>query len=171
MGKTTESDVRSALESLPTGSDAYDQAYKDAMERITEQDADGERLAKQVLSWITCAKRPLITAELQHAIAVKPGKSEFDGKSQPDLEDMISVCAGLVTVDEESNIIRLVHYTTQEYFERTQKCWFPDTETKIMETCVTYLLFDAFDSGPCSTDEQFEARLQENALYDYAARN
>jgi hypothetical protein len=71
MGKTTESDVRTALESLPTGSDAYDQAYEDAMERITAQGADGEMLAKQVLSWITCAKRPLITAELQHALAVR----------------------------------------------------------------------------------------------------
>jgi hypothetical protein len=33
---------------------------------------------------------------------------------------MVSVCAGLVTIDEESNIIRLVHHTTQEYFERSQ---------------------------------------------------
>ena len=120
MGKTTESDVRSALESLPTGSDAYNQAYEKAMKRISKQDADGERLAKQVLSWITCSKRLLTTAELQHAIAVTPGESEFNEKSQPDIEDIVSVCAGLVTVDEESNIIRLVHYTTQEYFERTQ---------------------------------------------------
>ena len=39
---------------------------------------------------------------------------------------MVSVCAGLVTVDEESDIIRLVHYTTQEFFERTQNIWFPN---------------------------------------------
>jgi len=64
-----------------TGRDAYDQAYEDAKERITEQDADRKGLPNKVLSWITCAKRPLITAELQHAIAVKAGKSEFDEKS------------------------------------------------------------------------------------------
>jgi hypothetical protein len=137
MGKTTESDVRSALESLPTGSNAYGQAYKEAMERITEQDADGEKLAKQVLSWITCAKRPLITVELQHAIAVKPGMSGFDKQSQPDIEDVVSVCAGLVTVDEESGIVRLVHYTTQEYFERKQGKWFPNIKTDIAAICVT----------------------------------
>ena len=171
MGKTTESDVRSALENLPTGSNAYDQAYKDAMERITAQDVDGGRLAKKVLSWITCAKRPLSTVELQHAIAVEPGKSEFDKKRQPDIEDIVSVCAGLVTVDEESNIIRLVHYTTQEYFERTQNYWFPNTEADISIICVTYLSFDVFKRSFCQTDEEFEERLRSNQFFEYATRN
>jgi len=45
MGKTTEDNVRSALERLPTGSDAYDHAYKDAMVGIEEQDTDGKILA------------------------------------------------------------------------------------------------------------------------------
>ena len=137
MEKTTESDVRSTLGSLLTGSNVYDQAYNEVIERIIQQDADGEKLAKQVLSWITCAKRPLITVELQHAIAVKPEMSEFDKQSQPDIKDVVSVCAGLVTVDKESNIIRLVHYATQEYFERTQSHWFPNAETNITTICVT----------------------------------
>jgi hypothetical protein len=47
MGKTTENDIRSALESLSTGSGAYNRAYKDAIERITEQDVDRARLAKK----------------------------------------------------------------------------------------------------------------------------
>jgi hypothetical protein len=40
------------------------QAYEHAMKRIEGQVADQEELAKQVLSWITCAKRPLTTSEL-----------------------------------------------------------------------------------------------------------
>src|SRR5882762_4311390 len=111
MGKITEDDIRIALDRLPTGSEAYDHAYKSAMERIEEQDTDGKGLAKRVLLWITCARRPLTTTELQHALATEAGKSEFNKKRQPHVEDMVSVSAGLVTVDEESNIIRLVHYT------------------------------------------------------------
>jgi hypothetical protein len=48
-------------------------------------------------------------------------ETELDETNLPEIEDMISVCADLVTVDGESNIIRLVHYTTQEFFERTWK--------------------------------------------------
>jgi hypothetical protein len=57
-------DRRAALERLSKGSEAYDQAYREAMERIDGQVADSQELAKQVLSWITCAKRPLTTLEL-----------------------------------------------------------------------------------------------------------
>ncbi len=138
------------------------------MERIGGQVKDQEELAKQVLSWITYAKRPLTTSELQHALAVEVGEFALDEENLPQIEDMVSVCAGLVTVDKESNIIRLVHYTMQEYFKRTQKDWFPDAETNITRICITYLSFSIFESGFCRTDDQFEEWLQLNLLYDYA---
>ncbi|RYP93508.1 hypothetical protein DL770_000392 [Monosporascus sp. CRB-9-2] len=142
-----------------------------AMERVEGQFTDAEVLAKQVLSWITCAKRPLTTSELRHALAVEIGESQLDEENLPETGDMVTVCAGLVTVDKESNIIRLVHYTAQEYFQRTQKDWFPEAETDIVKVCVTYLSFNVFDCGFCQTDEEFEARLRSNIFYDYAARN
>jgi ankyrin repeat protein len=80
------------------------------------------------------------------------------------------MCAGLVTVDEETNIIRLVHYTTQEYFERMQSHWFPNAETDIMATCITYLSFNAFTTGFCQTNK-FTERLWLNPFFDYASRN
>jgi hypothetical protein len=141
--------IRTTLQKLPTGSDAYDHAYRNAMERIRGQVKDQEELAKQVLSWITYAKRPLTTSELQHALAVEVGEFALDEENLPQIEDIVSVCAGFVAVDKESNIIRLVQYTTQEYFKRTQKDWFPDAETNITRICVTYLSFSIFESGFC----------------------
>jgi hypothetical protein len=90
------------------------------MERINGQVEDHKKLAKQVLLWITCTKRPLTTSELQHALAVEIGESQLDEENLPNVEEIMSVCAGLITVDIESSIIRLVHYTTQVYFEQTQ---------------------------------------------------
>ena len=71
------------------------------MERIEGQVVDQEELAKQVLSWITCAKRPLTTSELQHALGVEVGESVLDEDNSPQVEDIVSVCSGLVTVDEK----------------------------------------------------------------------
>lgn len=141
------------------------------MGRVEGQVKDQEELAKQVLSWIACAKRPLTTLELQHALAIEVGDSELDEENLPHIEDMVSVCAGLVTIDKESEIIRLVHYTTQEYFERTQRQWFPNTQADITTVCVTYLSLDDFESGICQNDDEFEKRLQSKNLYNYAAHN
>lgn len=168
-GKRAPTAIRNALKKLPTGTEAYDCAYSDAMARIEGQLSDQKALAKEALSWITCAKRPLTTTELQHALAVEVGQAEFDEGNKPDIEDIVSVCAGLVTVDEEGGIIRLVHYTTQEYFERTQKDWFPTAEFDITAICVTYLSFTVFRSGFCHTTSSFEERLRLNPLYHYAA--
>lgn len=141
------------------------------MERIEGQVVDSQELAKQALGWITCSKRPLTTLELQHALAVEIGRSSLDEENLSEIEEVVSVCAGLVTIDEESGIIRLVHYTTQEYFERTWISWFPHAQDDIAKTCATYLLFSAFQSGTCDTDHEFDVRLESNPLYDYAARN
>uniref|UniRef100_A0A8H7K157 Uncharacterized protein n=1 Tax=Bionectria ochroleuca TaxID=29856 RepID=A0A8H7K157_BIOOC len=84
---------------------------------------------------------------------------------------MVSACAGLVTVDEESNIIRLVHYTMQEYFSRNRRNLFTEGEESMAKTCVTYLSFSVFSVGPCKSDQALETRLEKNLLYDYAARN
>ena len=146
-------------------------AYDEAMERINGQQAGFRLLAINVLLWITCAQRPLTTSELQHALAVEIGEPQLDNDNLPEIEDIVSVCAGLVTVDEESRIIRLVHYTTQEYFDQTQSRWFPNAHTNITIICVSYLSFDEFGSGKCQNDEEFEQRLQLNKLYDYATHN
>lgn len=60
-GKKSPKAIRTALKELPTVSNAYDYAYGEAMQRIESQIQDSRELAKQVLSWIICAKRPLTT--------------------------------------------------------------------------------------------------------------
>ncbi|KAL5374684.1 hypothetical protein DPSP01_011775 [Paraphaeosphaeria sporulosa] len=168
--KTTPKKVKTTLANLSKGSAALDDAYKDALQRVESQ-LDGHReLAQKVLSWITYAKRPLTTAELCCALAVEPKELELDSDNLPDFEDLVSVCAGLVVVDRESAVIRLVHYTTQEYFERVRDMWNPDAPLQIASTCLTYLSFDIFKTGSCSSDKDFKERLQESKFLDYAAK-
>jgi ankyrin repeat protein len=162
---------RFSMRKLSTASEAYDTAYDEAMSRIKGEVEDARQLAEQVISWVALACRPLTTLELLHALAIEIGESKFDDTNISDVEDIVSACAGLVTIDEESNVIRLVHYTTQEYFERTQKQWFPGAQASIALSCLTCLSYDDFEVGPCPTDAEFDARFNKHALYDYVARN
>ncbi|SCO92820.1 related to ankyrin [Fusarium oxysporum] len=171
LGKTTIQAVHDALAKLPSGSNAYYRAYETAMERIKNQVSDHRELAERILPWIICAKRPLSVEELRHALAVEVGSTELNKDALPETDIMVKVCVGLVTIDEEDGIIRLVHYTTQEYFEKTRVTWFPKAENNITTTCVTYLNFQIFKSGICPTVKEFEERLRMNPLYHYASQN
>ncbi|RYP11922.1 hypothetical protein DL767_011214 [Monosporascus sp. MG133] len=102
IGKRSPKAVRAALTKLPTGSEAYDHAYENAMERIESQVSDQEELAKQVLSWITCARRPLTISELQCALAVEVGEAELDEENLPQIGDMLSAFeSGACQSDDE----------------------------------------------------------------------
>jgi hypothetical protein len=163
--------IKKALEELPKGSNKLDMAYEEVIKRIENRPQGLVELAKRVLSWITYTKRRLNTAELQHALAVEEGESELDTENITEIEELISICEGLVTIDRESDTIRLAHETTQQYLERILVHWVPLAETDLAKTCLTYLMFQEFASGVCLDDEEFEARLQKNALLDYASRN
>jgi hypothetical protein len=97
--------------------------------------------------------------------------TEFDSDYMPDVKDLISACVGLVTTDEESGILRLVHHSAQEFFQQSREKWFPEGESYITKRCLTYLSFSVFSRGMCQTDEELEVRLRCNPFYAYAACN
>jgi ankyrin repeat protein len=168
----TKGDVKQALLRLDKGAKGLDRTYEQAMERIKGQGTENWELAKRAMAWIVYSKRPLLTKELQHALAVRPetrATRKLDPSFLPSVRVLLSLCAGLVTIDEGSGIIRLVHFTAQEFFMRNKT--FSQAQSFITETCVTYLSFEAFASGFCRTDKEFEERLQLHELYNYAAHN
>jgi len=183
LDKRNRQKVLSTLGKLSKGSAALSDAYGEALERIDGQLADDRSLARRSLCWISYAQRLLTTKELCHALAIEPGDKALNADNLYEAEDIISVCAGLVAVDEESGSIRLVHYTTQEYFEQIRLEWYPGAQKEIAIASLTYLSFDTFWSGSCgkdvdientetrikASDEAFDQRLTENPFFDYAA--
>ena len=64
-------------------------------------------------------------------------------------------------MDEKNNVIRLVHYTAQEFFNKSWKDWFPDAHPEIANICTTYLSYDWIGT------ENFEDTLLHYPLYRY----
>jgi hypothetical protein len=95
--------VLHALDQLPN---EIDQIYDEAMERI-ERQSNTKELAKLVLSWVIYASRPLSIEELRHALAVSPKMTEMDCRDLVFEWKLISVCAGLVVIDKEQQVVRL----------------------------------------------------------------
>ncbi|KAF2013072.1 hypothetical protein BU24DRAFT_317387, partial [Aaosphaeria arxii CBS 175.79] len=164
-------EVKSTLDKLLKNQGTLNKAYDEAIQRIDSQMDRQKKRAKRVLSWITYARRQLTTTELCCALAVERDEAKLDPDNVPDVEDLLSVCAGLVIVDPKSSVIHLVHQTTQEYFEGVGNAWFTDARQDVASTCLTYLSFDVFKTGSCSSDEEFKKRLQDSRFLDYAAKH
>ncbi|KAM0799116.1 ankyrin repeat-containing domain protein [Usnea florida] len=152
--KHSRKEVEKGLMELPV---ELDSTYEQILKRINNQGEEDEELARGVLSWLTFAHRPLTFTMLQQALAITPGDSTFDEDAIIHEESLLSVCAGLVVIDKETEIIRFVHYTAQEYFSRVRKSAFPSSPLNVVLTCLTFLLFEQ------ATKEEMPS------LYTYAA--
>ncbi|KAK2812771.1 hypothetical protein FQN50_001100 [Emmonsiellopsis sp. PD_5] len=168
VDKHTPNEIDHALKSM---GGELSNAYDAIVERISGQRKGHALLARKVLFWIVHAKRPLTTLELQHALAIRLSSRDLDPGDLCQLDDLVSWCAGLVAVDNESKAIHLVHNTTQEYFLSSDSKDFLDLPIDIASFCLTYLSFDTFGQGYCTTDEILRSRLQSYPFLSYAARN
>ncbi|PIG80286.1 hypothetical protein AARAC_011254 [Aspergillus arachidicola] len=166
----TISEIRRTLEMLPKASGAYSAAYDRIMHRIEQQPMNCRILAARILSWIFRARRPLGIIELQHALAITENSCSIDLDNIPAIDIIVDVCAGLVTADKSCGIVRLVHFTAQEYMDQSWIERFPDADVNIAKTCVTYLSYETFERGPATTWEEYRQRLKDNPLYEYVAR-
>lgn len=162
-------EVRAALKSLPKTLDAM---YADAYERIENQETEFAELAEAVLFWVICAKRNLTVQDLQHLYATQE-LSDGELLEQDDLPDcdiLTEACGGLVMVDTESQVVRLVHYTAQQYFEEYHKVLMKRAQLALTRTSLTYLALPNFSSGACANDADMSLRLRQYPFLDYAAK-
>ena len=94
----------------------------------------------KVLLWVTCTKRPLQIEELRHALAIKRGDTLFNTLNLSEVDLLVGVCIGLVGLDQQSNTLRLIHYTLHDCLQTKQI--FLDGDSVIAGTFLTYLSFD-----------------------------
>ena len=139
VNQTSARHVSKALQSLP---EKLNETFGDAIDRIKSQSQEYWQLARKVISWIFYAKRPLKIFELRELLAVELEDTKFDpfGLQEEDL--ILEVCCGLVSIDEQDETIRLVHYSLQEYLIT---CWhghWPKAEETVAATCIAYLTLE-----------------------------
>ena len=132
-------DIKDNLERLPESIDA---TYDNAMRRLRDQDSRKVLRAEDVLTFVVCAMRPLKIDELRWALSIRPGDTCLNEDALPKVDYLLSACCGLVISDNESQIVRLVHYTAEEYFQGQQLFRDSKAHERIVCALLTYLNFD-----------------------------
>ncbi|KAL8963127.1 MAG: hypothetical protein Q9193_000562 [Seirophora villosa] len=141
---STKTSIKMLKKALGRLSNDIDDLYDDALSRIMSQNEDDRTLAEKALRWVAFAYRPLRAEALQEAVAIELGEQDFDLDAIPWIDLVLDVCAGLLILDEENEVVRLVHYTAQDYFDSHAQSTFHEAHTHIARECMTYLSYKCF---------------------------
>ena len=129
-----EEEIDRALEEMPQHMEPL---YSRILETMT-QATRGKKLAQAVLTWITCAIRPLTTQELVVALKV-----DVDDHFPNLKESILAVCGHLVIVDKFDRV-QMVHGTARDFLlDESLESEFAikktEAHTRIARACLTYL--------------------------------
>ena len=98
-------DVIETLEQFPSD---IKEAYHQTWSRICNQTPNNILLAKAVLVWVINAARSMTMEGLRRAIATHPDTHKFEAKRLVSTSTLVTLCCGMVTVEEETKLVRLV---------------------------------------------------------------
>lgn len=152
-----------ALASLPN---TLEEAYADVITRIGGSKKPRKDLARKTLSWLLYARRPLTMAELREAVAIEDGYRDLtEFLSHPN--DIVECCCSLIDHERTTDIVQFSHYTVVGFLLNTDY-FLP--RTYLAKTCLTYLLFDVFEAGPCCNEAEFESLLERYKFAKYVSQ-
>ncbi|EGO29202.1 hypothetical protein SERLADRAFT_456645, partial [Serpula lacrymans var. lacrymans S7.9] len=134
--KITPKEVRNALENLP---EEVNSAYDETMDRINKLDEKLRKLALTAIMCVTYALDPLGGKQLQEAVTLSCGGQGISSDDLVDITTILGVCSGLVVVDEECSVARLIHYTAQDYFSEYKEWLCSDPQAELTNICLKTL--------------------------------
>jgi hypothetical protein len=68
-------------------------------------------VARKVLEWITCGRRPLRKEELLQLLVIQEGTEDFT-KGRKDFQDIRRACGPVIEI--EDGMVRFVHFSARE---------------------------------------------------------
>lgn len=175
-----------ALKNLKPVGDPYQDFYMGAMQRIQARKTGTTNAALITICWLFFAKRTLRQKELLHALAFSESNTRAE-KRIPTVSHVLSMCAGLIVVDEIHDTVSLFHKTLYDFLDKKHAEFLPLGDQIVGKTCVGYLSLGDFADGPCIRPEAgslhfacqppdwaryaYEDLLVHYPLYEYAQRH
>ncbi|KAH6889038.1 hypothetical protein BKA70DRAFT_1163664, partial [Coprinopsis sp. MPI-PUGE-AT-0042] len=159
-------DVTDTLKAFPS---SIEDVYRQTWSRISNEGRKHASLAQAVLIWVLNASRSMTIDELERAVATSPDTHKFEpGRLVPGAT-LVSICGGLITVEEESRLVRLVHYTAKDTLIDLLHGAFPHPHLLLATVCMTHLTECGFQDTTISSEKELKTVLEKDPLLAYAS--
>ncbi|KAH6909746.1 hypothetical protein BKA70DRAFT_175144 [Coprinopsis sp. MPI-PUGE-AT-0042] len=162
---TSVHEVKETLAAFPAD---IEDLYLQTWQRILNQTPAKVLLAKKVILWVINSTRSLTIDELRHALATCPDTHRFNSSRLVQESVLIGLCRGLLMVEEETRLVRLVHYTAKAPLERLIVETFPLPHALLSVICLARLTDSGLQQAEFGTADRLEQALRETPLLHYA---
>lgn len=156
--------IMEVVQGIPEGLVSY---YKRTVTEMAENKRE-RHIAKAMLQWVALAARPLSTAELAYALSI-----DVDTQLSSPKSAIEGLCGHLISVDEESDQVRIVHNTAREFLSSDDAGYFQisreEAHKRIALVCLEVLCGPEMQPPPDQRMlDQKRPQVGESALLDYA---
>ncbi|RYP79132.1 hypothetical protein DL771_000110 [Monosporascus sp. 5C6A] len=132
--------------------------------------AEGEthwQMAKLLLSWLVCAKRPLKWHEMQSILSYDPvnQRIDFDNKM---LRQKVKKYLGSLVHILDGDHIRIIHSTARRYIIQNEHINEQAVQCELATLCLRYLSLSCFSKGYDEDERRDKAKLGWFSFQDYA---
>ena len=104
--------VRRILDGFPS---QIEGAYVQTWNRILDENEENLSLLKMVFIWVLTATRSMTLKELERVVSICPETFTFQADRVVPGSTFMTMCRGLLVVEEESQIVRLVRECTRPF--------------------------------------------------------
>ena len=159
--------MKKSLQSLPRD---LPKTFEEYLSRLGDPSSSSRaHLALKTLTWLTFTREPLETEQLREALSIQPESTGPDEDFVPSMSCILECCLGLVVIDEHANIVRLVHFSLQEYLKKHIRTIYPSGLEELALDCYRYCSYQGFNYSPCADEASIVARLDQYPLLRYFA--
>ena len=155
------------LDRLQRGSDALNEAYDEVFGRIGAQSPGRGSLAASALLYIDAAFRLLRSKDIIVAVSIAPGDTAVDESKLVSVHQILSMCYGLVTYQEETDHVVFTYRTIADYLKSSQHGWLNEKRDCLGNACLTYLQMNDVKE-PIRSQEDLLERIRTRPFLIYA---
>ena len=167
-------------------------SYGRILKQISTLSLHEQATVKRIFSWLICARRPLRTVELSHALLIQPGDKDLQ-HTRALYKDMLELCGPIV--EKRKEYITFIHFSAKEYrhtkafravidsmlnprrylTENSPNGWYgirkAESHAEVAVACLSYLSFRCFDGD--ITDDEVDGFVTRGkyALHKYSQSN
>ncbi|KAH6876951.1 hypothetical protein BKA70DRAFT_1576545 [Coprinopsis sp. MPI-PUGE-AT-0042] len=160
--------IREVKKTLATFPSDIDDLYCKTWQRILDLAPAKSLLARNTLTWVVHATWSLTIEELLEAVATCPDTHRFEQDRLGQEETLIGLCNGMVAVEEETRLVRLVHYTAKNVLERLIIENSPQPHALLSAVCLARLADSGFLRTKLNDEGELEEALEAEPFLSYA---